>query len=300
MSELKTIERTKLERFLEMGGGYVCDFTNRTFREFISETTGNDIYDDKYTLFGDSKANRLRAFWKIESDQLVAKALDKLLDYWKSELTNLPPYNHDPFDPELYGECKKIVSNLRSTHIVDDITTIPSISEGNDTSRLSKLIKESIESNLPEEALDRLHTLVVKYFRELCNRHSIQYEKDVPIHSLVGSYIKFLKKNSYIETEMSERILKSSISIFESFNSVRNDHSFAHDNPILNYNESMLIVKYVSSTIHYTEIIEQKILERKKKSTKFIKWDDIPYTEEEIEAAGDQWIQQQIDLERGK
>lgn len=34
-------------------------------------------------------------------------------------------------------------------------------------------------------------------------------------------------------TEMSERIIKSSISVFESFNSIRNSKSLAHDNPHL-------------------------------------------------------------------
>lgn len=300
MSKLKTIEKTKLERFLEMGGGYVCNFSNRTFKEFVSETTGKDIYDDKYMLFGDSKANRLRAFWKIESDQLVTKMLDELLEYWKDQLTDLSLYSHGSFDSALYGECRKIVSDLRSAQTVDDITVFSSLTEERDTKRLSELIQESIENNSAEEALDRLHTLVVKYFREICKRHNIQYEKETPIHSLVGSYIKFLRQNNFIESQMSERILKSSISTFEAFNSVRNDHSFAHDNPILNSNESILIVKYVCSTIHYIEIIELKILEHKKKSTKKVTWDDIPYAEEEIEAASDKWIQQQLDQAREK
>ena len=37
------------------------------------------------------------------------------------------------------------------------------------------------------------------------------------------------------ESEMADRILKSSISIFEPFNDVRNNRSLARDNPILNY-----------------------------------------------------------------
>jgi len=78
--------------------------------------------------------------------------------------------------------------------------------------------------------------------RELCNKHSISYNKNTPLHSLFGGYVKFLREKKFIESEMSERILKSSISIFEAFNSVRNEKSFAHDNPILDYNESVLFV----------------------------------------------------------
>jgi hypothetical protein len=50
---------------------------------------------------------------------------------------------------------------------------------------------------------------------------------------------------------MTERILKSSISILEAFNDVRNNQSIAHDNPILNYNESVLIFNHVSSAIKF-------------------------------------------------
>lgn len=56
---------------------------------------------------------------------------------------------------------------------------------------------------------------------------------------------------------MTERILKSSISVFEAFNKVRNSQSFAHDNAILNYNESMLIFKNISSIIEFIASIEE-------------------------------------------
>ncbi len=36
--------------------------------------------------------------------------------------------------------------------------------------KLSESIKDSIEKNLPEIALDRLHTFVMKYIRELCKK----------------------------------------------------------------------------------------------------------------------------------
>ncbi|WP_081728076.1 abortive infection family protein [Alkalihalobacillus hemicellulosilyticus] len=48
---------------------------------------------------------------------------------------------------------------------------------------------------------------------------------------------------------MTRRILKTSISLLDAFNPVRNDKSFAHDNPLLNYDESMLIFKNISALI---------------------------------------------------
>ena len=73
----------------------------------------------------------------------------------------------------------------------------------------------------------------------------------------MGGYIKALKEEGSIESEMTERILKSTISIMEAFNRVRNDQSFAHDNKILSYNESLLIFGHVTSSIRFIEAIEK-------------------------------------------
>jgi hypothetical protein len=58
-----------------MASGYVLDFTNRTFEEFIWDSTGREIYS------GRSKAHRLRAFWRKEDDTTVAKLMGGMLDY---------------------------------------------------------------------------------------------------------------------------------------------------------------------------------------------------------------------------
>ena len=63
MSDLSIIEKRSLERLFSMGSGYVLDFSNRTFDEFVFDSTGKSIYDSKYDNGSGSKANRLRAFW---------------------------------------------------------------------------------------------------------------------------------------------------------------------------------------------------------------------------------------------
>ena len=46
-------------------------------------STKLDIYDNKYSIYGDSKAKRLRAFLNIEDEYIVSKVLDELLEYWR-------------------------------------------------------------------------------------------------------------------------------------------------------------------------------------------------------------------------
>lgn len=120
-------------------------------------------------------------------------------------------------------------------------------------------------------------------------------------NALFGTYVKYLKENGLIESEMSERILKSSIAILESFNGVRNNQSLAHDNHILNYNESVLIFNNVSNTIRFIDLIEQDLSKKMKvEKGPELEWDDIEFNKEEIEAAGDEWMQLQADIARGK
>ena len=86
---------------------------------------------------------------------------------------------------------------------------------------------------------------MTKLIRTLSERRGVTVDRDKPLHSVFGEYVKALRAAGLIESEMTERILKSSISTMEAFNRVRNDRSFAHDNPTLNYDESLLVFNHV-------------------------------------------------------
>lgn len=250
MSDLSTIEKRKLERALQMGNGFVMNFSNRTFSEFFLDSFGIDIYDQKYTGWSGSKASRMRAFWDQESNHLVGQVLDLLFSRW--EEFKGPDAPMQP--PE---ECIRIVQRLKESSPVIDIDLITPNFEDRTFEALTRSIKESLDRNEPERGLDRLHTLVVRYFRSLCEKRGIETSKENPLNSLVGSYVKALKSEGAIESEMTERILKSSISIMEAFCKVRNDQSLAHDNELLNHNESLLIFGYVTSCLRFIQTIEK-------------------------------------------
>jgi hypothetical protein len=182
------------------------------------------------------------------------------------------------YEQALFDECQRIIERLKMDNPVEHIDAIQPTTDDKDFSLLAKSIRESIEKNEPESALDRLHTYVVKYTRHLCEKHGLRCDKSIPLHALFGSYIKYLNNNCLISSVMTERILKSSISILEAFNDVRNNQSFAHDNPILNYHESVLIFNNVSSAIKFINSIEQPE-ERQEEQEAEISWDDenIPF-----------------------
>jgi hypothetical protein len=111
MANLNNIDKLKLEKFLEMGSGYVLDFNNRSFADFIYTSTKKGIWEPKYASNSGSKANRLRAFWDYEGDQTVGKLLQDLLEYWKTQklLSNVAATENQQL---IYKECELIVNKL--------------------------------------------------------------------------------------------------------------------------------------------------------------------------------------------
>src|SRR5579872_812559 len=81
MSTLTNSEKRKFEKFLGMSGGYVLNFSDRTFAEFVADSTSRNIFDPRYNYASGSKANRLRAFWTTEDNQVVGKLMSDMLDY---------------------------------------------------------------------------------------------------------------------------------------------------------------------------------------------------------------------------
>ena len=107
MSTFSMAERRNLEKFLGMSGGYVLNFSDRTFDEFVFEIVGIDIHDNKYTGEGTSKAKKLRAFLKLEPDYVVGKLLLALIEYDKT-LT----YEKDSEATALTDTCLHVAARL--------------------------------------------------------------------------------------------------------------------------------------------------------------------------------------------
>jgi hypothetical protein len=268
MSNLTNQEKRKFEQLLNMGGGYVLDFSNRTFQEFVIDSTGRDPYDTPY-YHGNSKANRLRGFWLEEPNGVVGRLVGDMLDYG---VENALFTGRDA----LVDACRRVVARLSQDSPVSEADALAAISNERDFDTIAKAVQEAIAKNEPEAALDRLHTFVVKYVRRLCTQHGLAVTRDKPLHSLFGEYVKRLRDGGHIQSAMGERILKSSISLLEAFNDVRNNQSLAHDNPILRYGEALLIFNHVASSVRYLRSVESRVQRQRPQEVSFINH-DIPF-----------------------
>lgn len=252
-----------------MGGGYVLNFSNRTFQEFVADSVRRDIYSGKYDYSSCSKANLLRRLWEIEPNHVVGKVVNDLIELAREQ----SPHRNDE---TLLDECQRIVERIRQGAPVEELEAIGEELAEKDFDLLVKSIRASIDANEPEAGLDRLHTFVTKFLRHLCEKRGVVVSKDKPLHSLLGEYTKKMRADGAIETQMTERILKSSIANIEAFNFVRNNHSFTHDNPILNYDESLLIFNHVVSAIRFIQAFERQQTPKNVQESK-MGYDDIPF-----------------------
>jgi hypothetical protein len=107
MGSLNMQDKRVLEKFLGMGGGYVLNFSDRTFGEFVHEVVGIEIHLEKYTIHGSSKAKKLRVFWEVESDYIVGRLLNALI-IEAEDTTGIRTEE----DEKLAARCREIANRL--------------------------------------------------------------------------------------------------------------------------------------------------------------------------------------------
>src|SRR5882672_10839246 len=120
MSDLSSSEKRKLERLLGMSSGYVLNFSNRTFSDFVEDECGRDIYDARYNHGSGSKANRLRGFWTVEPNHMVAKLTRALID---SGLETKAFEGNE----ELLEQCRRICDRLEQGSQVQELDALSAL-----------------------------------------------------------------------------------------------------------------------------------------------------------------------------
>lgn len=118
MANLRPVENRYFEDLFDMSGGYVLDFSNNSFAEFFRSIADIDIYHDKYLFNGQSKANRLRAFLRIEPDHLAGKVLSEMIEIWNYQNT----VNGQLKNTKALNECKKIANRLLGKSAPGELT----------------------------------------------------------------------------------------------------------------------------------------------------------------------------------
>jgi hypothetical protein len=81
MSNIRALDMMVIDDVFEMNGGYVLNFSDRTFAKFFAEELNVDIDDPEYAKDGGSKGKRLRRFLQTVDKPMVARTLHALWEY---------------------------------------------------------------------------------------------------------------------------------------------------------------------------------------------------------------------------
>lgn len=277
MANLNYEDKAYLEKYLMMESGWCLDFGNDSLQRFVFDNVRLDIYDNKFDKYGGSKAKRIRAVWDKESDYTIGRLLKAFIQYYKAKRITNPDYFNA--SKEIEELCEKITERLLSGGVSPHTDLITPLYDENDFSKLATNIKEHIEKNEPELALDRLHTFYVKFIRGLCTQHQISYMNNESLNAIFGKYIKHIASLGLVESDMTKAILKYSINLLDKYNHVRNNSSLAHDNKLLNYKESLYIFDTLARLKGFIDIIEDDmkiIRKQEKENSQATDW-DLPF-----------------------
>ncbi len=251
MVALKRSDMKIIDSGLGMDGGYVLNFSDRTFAEFFEDEFKIDIDDNRYRTRGTSKAKRLRSFLEQEDEYTVAKVLRRL---WQHR-EGLPEFSGAASHQTIKDQFHALISRIEGGGAIPRTDAIERFTHDETLEELVSAIERDIGANRPAAALDRLHTYCAKKFGHLLDCYGVVWSKDEPLHSRVGKYVKVLEQQHQL-TDMSKQIIKNAIGMFDKFNFVRNNRSLAHDNELSQDAEARFIFDSVTALLRFVKTIE--------------------------------------------
>jgi len=232
MSSLTSLEKRKIEDLFGMASGYVLDFSNRTFAEFFQDSLNIDIYSGRYSGNGESKARLLRAFWDIEPDDLVSKALDGMLEIWRYD--NLG--KEEPKATALAKECHIVVDRLNANVSDGALNHMKNVAVTFDAKHLAEQVQrmeKAIDSD-PALALGTAKELIETCCRTILSERGKPVTGTPDVPTLTKAVMKELKllpdsvSKQAKGSEIIKRMLSNLGSICQCMAELRNLYGTGH------------------------------------------------------------------------
>ncbi len=119
-AKIRAMDMPVLDRVFDMEGGYVLDFSNRTFAEFFREELRVDIDHPRWAVQGGSKAKRLRYYLRTANPNTVRDALNALWEYREaSSVTRRYP----DLDDRVRAAFSRIVERFGGTPVAPEVSS---------------------------------------------------------------------------------------------------------------------------------------------------------------------------------
>jgi hypothetical protein len=230
--KLDYVIEKKMESLL-MNRGYVLDFSDNTMQIFVARSVDIDIYEEKFSSNGTSKANRLRYLWYNYPKKVVAKLNIDLLVYWENE-KHENRQDHSIADLVIYKECLIYHRNLLDS---DEEMSGEEILKNLKIEILShKFIMENIEktnSKIKNKdysgAITNARSLVEHVLMELASRFEYEIKNKGDLLKLYNEVAKTMNLQAVnYDIDGFKQILSGLNSIINGISNLRNELSDAH------------------------------------------------------------------------
>lgn len=233
--------------YIGVSQGYLGDFTYRTHHEFYPYYCDLDI--DPHEFEG---TTRERFIYILETSEPSTQA--RIL---RGILAKYPANSEVPLGASAkrtdkrYEEIQSWINRLESSPIVQAKLTFNNETVDRAIRDLQILIKE----NGTISGVDRIHTVLHGYLKNVCDSAGISYDRNANLPALFS----VLRRDhpafqTAVVSEETTRILRSMGAIIESFNPVRNQASLAHPNSqLIDEPEATLMINTAQTLLQYIE-----------------------------------------------
>ncbi len=180
-----------VERVLHMSSGYVLDFSDRSFDQFIAHEIGVDATAPRYSVDGGSKAKRLRRILPSLAGGQQAKLLRALLEHRDSSYRGSAV---EPLDDEWRSQYEAIIRGLEQRATDADNTYASSSWTGRRTIREQVAIVRGVAPVALGE-LDALASIIEsKRFNDPVTADAVQCLRE--LHGQLGELIAAIDRGS--------------------------------------------------------------------------------------------------------
>lgn len=234
-----------VDGYIGVSGGYLGNFSYRTHQVFYPKYCGLDIDPNAYS--GTTK-ERFIQILSTSDAPTQAKILRGVLEYFPAD-SGFRIKERQKYKPEieemirrLEGESLPVVSNPSLT-ITSDVVE-----------RAIADAQALIESTGATSAVDRVHTLLHGYLKEVCRQSGIVIGEDANITAIFRELrMNHPRFQSAVNTSRNiDRLIRSLGGILDVFNPIRNRESMSHPNEaLLEEPEAILFINVARSILQY-------------------------------------------------
>lgn len=230
--------------YIGVESGYLGDFSYRTHAEFYPYYCDLDIQPDAYE--GTTRQKFLQILESSNAPTQV-KILRGVLK--RFPLENFPEGQRE-IKKRIEGQIQEMIHRLEGIAVPQDKLVFT-----NDT--VERAIKDAellIQKNGATSGVDRIHTALHGYVREVCKQSRIQTDEDESLTSIfkkLKSAHPALQNNGPRQSDI-DHIINSFANTLDKLNPIRNKASLSHpNNSLLEEDEAMFVVNAAQTVLNY-------------------------------------------------